>query len=95
MARYPRRDVVHVAVSTHQGGCGASHTRPVTHGVPDQDWELDCPRCEKALEGHPQWARTRAEIPETPDEIIRREALEKQGAVDREKVIAAYIAKNR
>ena len=93
MTLYPRRDVVHVAVSPHQGGCGAAHSRPVTHGAPDLDWVLNCPRCERALNGHPQWASTRAEIPETPDEQRQREALETRGSRDRETVITAALAK--
>ena len=91
MPRYPRRDLVHVAISPSQGGCGASHTRPVTHGVPDPDWALDCPQCEKAVENDPLWAPTKLEIPETPDEQTAREALEKQGVTDREKILAAYV----
>ncbi len=92
MPLYPRRDVVHVAVSPHDGGCGASHTRPVTHGAPDPDWVLSCPRCEKALATSPQWARTRAEIPETPDEVTRRESLKNQKDRNLEEIQTAAMA---
>lgn len=93
MTLHPRRDVVYVAVSTAEGGCGASHSRTVTHGVPDPDWSLTCPPCERHLINDPRWAVTKAEIPETPDEVTQREALEKRGSRDRETVITAALAK--
>jgi hypothetical protein len=92
MTLYPRRDVVHVAVSPQQGGCGASHTRTVTRGAPDLDWTLDCPPCEAVLSGHPQWAKTRAEIPETPDETIKRESLKNQKDRNLEEIQTAAMA---
>jgi hypothetical protein len=93
MARYPRRDLVHVAVSPQDGGCGASHTRPVTHGVPDPDWALICPQCEKAVDGNPLWSKTRAEIPETPDETTRRESLKNQKDRNLEEIQTYAMAK--
>ena len=74
MARYPRRDILYVWVS---GGCGASHTRTVTRGKPDLDWYLNCPQCERQLKDSPDWAGSKLEIPETPDEILQRESLTK------------------
>lgn len=48
MTLYSRGDVQHVYVT---GGCGASHTRPVTHGAPAKTFELTCPPCERILNG--------------------------------------------
>jgi hypothetical protein len=92
MTLHARRDVDYVSVA---GGCGAAHTRPVTHGARSAHWELICPRCEAVLiKTHdPHWAVTRAEVPETPDEATAREHLEKRGARDRETVITAALAK--
>jgi hypothetical protein len=93
MARYPRRDLVHVAISPQQGGCGAAHTRPVTHGVPDPDWALVCPKCETAVDNDPLWAKTRAEVPETPDEVNKRENLKKQKDRNLEEIQTAALAR--
>jgi hypothetical protein len=92
MTLYPRRDVVYVAVEPQQGGCGAAHSRPVTQGVPDQDWSLSCPRCEVTLADNPLWAKTRAEVPETPDEITKRENLAKQKDRNLEEIQTAAMA---
>lgn len=32
-------------------GCGAAHSRPVTHGAPARIWELTCAPCESYLRG--------------------------------------------
>lgn len=32
-------------------GCGATHSRPVTHGAPAKVWKLECPPCEAHLRG--------------------------------------------
>ena len=32
-------------------GCGAAHSRPVTHGAPAKTWKLDCQPCEAYLRG--------------------------------------------
>ena len=92
MTRHARRDVDHISLTD---GCGAAHSRPVTHGARSAHWELDCPRCEAVLvkTNDPLWAATRAEVPETPDEITAREHLEKRGVKDREVVITAALAK--
>lgn len=92
MTRHARRDVDYISLT---GGCGAAHTRPVTHGARSAHWELNCPRCEAVLIAthDPHWAVTRAEVPETPDEVTAREHLEKRGVRDRETVITAALAK--
>jgi hypothetical protein len=80
-----RSDVSHVAISVDAGGCGASHSRPVTNGAPEEVWKLNCPQCESFLRGDPLWSATEAEIPETYDEQTRREDEEKRGNRAREK----------
>jgi len=77
--RHARSDVMSVAVPLEAGGCGVSHSRPVTNGVPDEVWTLTCPACEVFLAKDPLWSATEAEIPETPDEVKIREDNEKRG----------------
>jgi hypothetical protein len=81
MGLYGRSDVMSVAVPASSGGCGAMHSRPVTDGVPEADWNLEqhCPRCAGALRGDPLWAAMPADVPETPDEIAIREDAAKRG----------------
>ena len=95
MSLFARSDVVSVAVPVSSGGCGATHTREVTHGAPAKHFELICPPCEAHLkERAPDiWATTLADIPETPDEIKGREDFAKRGATDRDNVLAIAMAK--
>lgn len=51
MSLYARSDVMSVAIPPSSGGCGASHTRPVTRGVPSKIWELNCIPCAAYLSG--------------------------------------------
>ena len=46
---YGRSDVMSLSLGEH--GCGATHSRPVTHGAPAKDFRLDCPPCEAHLKG--------------------------------------------
>ena len=46
---YARSDVMHLSLGVH--GCGASHSREVTRGVPAKEFQLDCPPCERHLKG--------------------------------------------
>ncbi len=84
MTVYARSDVLHVALSAAHGGCGASHSRPVTHGAPVKEWSLTCPACEAHLRHDPHWASFPSEVPETPDEARVREDREGKGALDRD-----------
>jgi hypothetical protein len=47
MALYARSDMMSVSIPE----CGATHTRPVTHGAPAKVWKLECPVCEPILRG--------------------------------------------
>lgn len=51
MSLYARSDLMAVSIPREQGGCGATHARPVTRGVPAMKWELNCPACESHLRG--------------------------------------------
>jgi hypothetical protein len=84
MTVYARSDVVHVALSAAHGGCGAAHSRPVTHGAPAKEWALSCGPCEAHLRHDPNWAAFPSEVPETPDEARVREDREGKGALDRD-----------
>lgn len=79
MTVYGRSDIMSVAVSQHHGGCGAVHSRPVTHGSPVKIWALSCHPCEDYLRSDPHWVTDTEEIPETPDEVRVREQMEKKG----------------
>jgi hypothetical protein len=82
---FARSDVVSVAIPETAGGCGASHSRPVTNGAPEEVWQLTCPACSVYLTKDPLWSSTEAEIPETYDEQRIREDNEKRGNKAREK----------
>lgn len=51
MSLYARSDLMSVSVPASSGGCGATHTRPVTRGAIARTWKLDCPACEAYLRG--------------------------------------------
>ena len=48
MSLFARSDVCAISIPVPDG-CGATHTRPVTHGVPAKIFKLDCPPCEAYL----------------------------------------------
>lgn len=96
MSAFARSDVMYVAVSQYDGGCGEPHARPVTEGAPDKVWELSCPQCIKSLRSHPLWAGSQDEIPETQEEVSRREAAEKKNSInaaDAQTAVMAEISK--
>lgn len=82
MTVYARSDVMSVALSYAHGGCGEVHTRPVVNGAPAKYWALTCPQCEDHLRSDPLWASHESKIPETRDEQLAREELEKRSQVD-------------
>lgn len=53
MSLYARSDLMSISIPQTSGGCGATHSRPVTRGAPAKVWKLDCPlSCELYLRGH-------------------------------------------
>lgn len=91
MTVYARSDVMGVSLSKEHGGCGATHTRPVTHGAPAKQWGLDCVACENHLRSDPHWSITLSEVPETPDEERVRTDREKKGASNQQDLLVAAI----
>lgn len=51
MSLYARSDMMSVSIPVTSGGCGKTHSRPVTKGVVKRVWELNCPPCETYLRG--------------------------------------------
>jgi hypothetical protein len=51
MSLYARSDLMSVSIPNASGGCGRTHSRPVTKGVVARVWELNCPPCEAYLRG--------------------------------------------
>jgi hypothetical protein len=50
LSLYARSDVCAISVPL-PAGCGATHTRPVTHGAPAKVFKLECEPCEAFLRG--------------------------------------------
>lgn len=92
MTVYGRSDICYVAISRDHGGCGEGHARPVTHGAPAKVWALTCHGgCEDFLRHDPLWAPTPQGIPETPDETVTREDVEKRGQIDQAASVAEAL----
>lgn len=51
MSLYARSDLMSVSIPSTSGGCGETHSRPVTRGVAAKVWKLDCNPCEGYLRG--------------------------------------------
>lgn len=51
MSLYARSDLCSTNIPASSGGCGQTHSRPVTNGIPAKIWRLDCSPCESYLRG--------------------------------------------
>lgn len=51
MSLFARSDLMSVSIPQTSGGCGATHSRPVTRGTPAKVWKLECTPCEFYLNG--------------------------------------------
>lgn len=92
MTVYGRSDLCYVAISKDHGGCGEPHARPVVHGAPAKVWALTCHSgCEDFLRHDPLWSVTPQGIPETPDEVVTREDVEKRGQIDQAASVAEAL----
>lgn len=92
MTVYARSDVASVSISQRHGGCGETHSRPVFDGAPVKEWALSCGPCENHLRHDTHlWATFSTSIPETPDEITRREEQEKRGMRDQASATAQAL----
>ncbi len=74
MVLFARSDVMALSLGEH--GCGATHTRPVTHGAPAKVFHLDCPPCESHLRG------------DRKAKILRYETDKKTGRVTHQERVA-------
>jgi hypothetical protein len=70
MAMYARSDVMALSLGEH--GCGATHTRPVTHGAPSKVFQLDCPPCESHLRGDRKAKILRYETDKKTGKVMRQ-----------------------
>jgi hypothetical protein len=67
---YARSDVMHLSLGGH--GCGASHSREVTRGVPAKVFQLDCPACESHLKGDRKPQKLVYETDRKTGQVIRQ-----------------------
>lgn len=51
MTLYARSDLMSVSIPVGSGGCGKTHSRPVTRGAIAKVWGLNCQSCEAYLRG--------------------------------------------
>ena len=92
MAVWARSDVCAVSISQEHGGCGVTHSRPVIKGAPVKVWSLTChDGCEDHLRSDPLWSGTPQGIPETPDEVVIREDVEKRGQLEQQRTTAEAL----
>ena len=56
-------------------GCGAGHSRPVTHGAPAKIWQLDCPPCESYLRGDRKSKILRYQTDPKTGQVVRQERI--------------------
>ncbi len=64
-----------MALSLGEHGCGATHTRPVTHGAPAKVFQLDCLPCESHLRGDRKPKILRYETDKKTGRVIRQERI--------------------
>lgn len=92
MTVYARADISAVSISPAHGGCGQTHSRPAPGGNSVPIWGLTCHGgCEDVLRSDPLWSATHTTIPETPDEVARREDLERRGALEQQESTARAL----
>jgi hypothetical protein len=56
-------------------GCGATHSRPVTHGAPAKIFKLDCPPCEAYLRGDRKPKILRYQTDPKTGQTVRQERI--------------------
>ena len=71
---FARSDVMCVAVP-QPSGCGAVHSRPVTHGAPAKIWQLDCPPCEAWLRGDHKQKILKYQTDPKTGQVVRQERI--------------------
>jgi len=68
---YARSDVCAISIPL-PNGCGATHTRPVTRGVPAKVFELTCPPCEAYLRGDGKPKKLVYETDKRTGQVVRQ-----------------------
>jgi len=71
MSLYARSDVCAISIPL-PNGCGATHTRPVTRGVPAKVFELTCPPCEAYLRGDGKPKKLVYETDKRTGQVVRQ-----------------------
>ena len=74
MPLYARSDVCAISLPL-PNGCGATHTRPVTRGVPAKIFKLECPKCESVLRGDGKQKILRYHIDPKTGQTVRQERV--------------------
>jgi len=64
-----------MALSLGDRGCGAVHSRPVTHGAPAKIFQIDCPPCEAFLRGDHKPKVLRYEQDKKTGQVIRQQRV--------------------
>jgi hypothetical protein len=72
---FARSDVCAISIPTSAGGCGAAHSRPVTHGAPAKVFKLSCPPCESYLKGDGKPKILKYQIDKNTGQSIRQERV--------------------
>ncbi len=94
MTMFARSDIQSIIVGEAHGGCGMPHVREIgPDGYPSAVWSVDCPRCERFLEGDSMWAKTIAEIPLTLDQDLAAKQYERVGAQQQAALLTAAVAR--
>ena len=75
MVLFARSDVVATSIPAASGGCGATHTRPVTRGVPAKIFKLECEPCEAYLRGDRKPRILKYQIDKNTGQSIRQERV--------------------
>jgi len=74
MPLYGRSDVVGISIPLPDG-CGATHSRSVTRGVPAKIFKLDCPECESVLRGDGKPKKLVYQINAQTGQAVRQERV--------------------
>jgi len=64
-----------MALSLGEHGCGATHTRPVTHGAPAKVFKLDCEPCERHLRGDRKPRILKYQTDPKTGQVVRQERI--------------------
>jgi hypothetical protein len=72
---FARSDVCAISIPTSAGGCGATHSRPVTHGAPAKVFQLECGPCESYLKGDRKPKILKYQIDKNTGQSIRQERV--------------------